>query len=214
MIKKITLFFLAVFICGCSNLPNQLAGKKDTFFSLDKNNSGKIISTYPDNQKIKSSGTLLNGKLEGKYIEYYESGQILLIAEYHSGKQNGISKEFYPNGNIKVEGYFVNNIPQGKFVYYYEDNNTHFIKNFKNGLYHGEYLEFYQNGNIKTKGTYINGYRNGTFYFYNENGIKIQEGNYINGVRSGIWTSFDENGKEISTINYDEPSMEYTKTIY
>lgn len=205
MIKKLSFIVIMSAFIGCSNLSvhdHQTKNFDNAVLAVDKSNTGRICELYPDNQKIKTFGTIVNGKLQGKYNEFYESGKLLLTVNYENGKQNGIVKKYYPDGKVQIKGTMKNDLPDGKFTFFYENGKREAIKNFKNGIYDGYYMEFYQNGIIKVKGYYAEGYKNGTFSFYNENGKKIQEGLYINGSRNGVWKNFDENGKTISSVDY------------
>ena len=92
MMKKLFLIFLVLFAAACTNTENQLKNDKNTVFALDKSNTGRVYSTYPNEKNIKSFGTLVNGKLQGKYFEYYENGSPLFVTNYKEGKLNGTAK--------------------------------------------------------------------------------------------------------------------------
>ena len=98
--KKIFLIFLVLFAAACTNTENQLKNDKNTVFALDKSNTGRVYSTYPNEKNIKSFGTLVNGKLQGKYFEYYENGSPLFVTNYKEGKLNGTAKKYYENGKF------------------------------------------------------------------------------------------------------------------
>ena len=143
MMKKLFLIFLVLFAAACTNTENQLKNDKNTVFALDKSNTGKVYSTYPNEKNIKSFGTLVNGKLQGRYFEYYESGSPLFVTNYKEGKLNGTAKKYYENGKIQVKGYMKDNLAEGKFTFFYEEGGRQSIKNFKHGIYDGYYMEFY-----------------------------------------------------------------------
>ena len=137
MIKKIGLIFLLAVLAGCSNIENQMKNTENAVFALDKSSSGKMVVLYPDRQKIKTAGTLVEGKLQGKYTEYYENGNLLLVTAYENGKQNGYIKKYYSNGNVEIKGRMKNNLAEGKFTFFYENGSRQSIKNFKEGIYDG-----------------------------------------------------------------------------
>ena len=143
MMKKLFLIFLVLFAAACTNTENQLKNDKNTVFALDKSNTGRVYSTYPNEKNIKSFGTLVNGKLQGKYLEYYESGSPLFVTNYKDGKLNGTAKKYYSNGKIQVKGYMKDNLAEGKFTFFYKEGGRQSIKNFKHGIYDGYYMEFY-----------------------------------------------------------------------
>ena len=202
--KKIFFVALMLAFIGCSNVQPQIKDADNTIFAINKSGTGKVCTLYPDNQKIKTFGTLVRGKLEGKYIEYYENGMPVLVARYKEGKQNGVIKKFYPEGELEAKGFMKDDIANGKFTFYYKDGTRQAIKNFKNGVYNGYYMEFHQNGAIKIKGNYNDGYKEGLFSFYNDKGQKIQEGYYKNGSRNGVWKNFNDKGQVVSTVDYKD----------
>ena len=160
MIKKIIFSFCAILITGCTTTKNQLKSTENTLLSVNNKNTGKICTLYPNKQKIKTFGTLINGKLQGQYLEYSENGIPLLITNYKNGKQYGSAKKYYSNGNIHIKGSMKEDLAHGKFVFFYKDGERQSIKNFKDGIYDGYYMEFYPNGAIKIKGNYEAGYKN------------------------------------------------------
>ena len=57
----------------------------------------------------------LNGyKFNGKGIEYYFGGKILIEGEYLNGNINGKVKEYDYNGKILFEGEYLNGVRNGK----------------------------------------------------------------------------------------------------
>ena len=129
MVKKLFFFLAVLFIAGCSNTQNQLKDMENAVFSLDKTNSGRVCALYPDKQNIKTFGTLINGKLQGRYTEYYKNGSPLLITYYKDGKQNGTARKFYENGNIQIKGFMKDDLAEGKFTFFYEEGGRSSIKN-------------------------------------------------------------------------------------
>ncbi len=204
MLKKLGIIIIVSAFLGCSNIQNQIKDTDNTIFALDKSNTGRVCTLYPDKQKIKTFGTLIKGKLHGRYVEYYENGNPLVVLTYVKGKQNGPARKYYPDGKVEIKGYMKEDIPEGKFTFFYDNGNRQSIKNFKNGIYNGYYMEFYPNGAVKIKGNYTEGYKNGVFSFYDDEGKKVQEGNYLNGLRNGIWKTFDKNGKTVSSVDYKD----------
>ncbi len=69
--------------------------------------------TYGSTAKVTSSGTYINGKLEGKVVKYYDDGTTLKEeSEYKNGVMHGNSKYFDEQGKVKLEYTYKN----GKMV--------------------------------------------------------------------------------------------------
>ena len=96
-----------------------------------KNGKGKeyILGT----NTLFFEGEYLNGKRNGKGIEYYESGEIKSVVEYLNGKKNGKGKEYNKKGKLIYEGDYLN------------------------GTKNGKGKDYYNNGKLKFEGEYING---------------------------------------------------------
>ena len=147
-----------------------------------------------DKHELIFEGKYLNGKRNGKGIEYFENGDKKSEGEYLNGDiyegieydedgnekirfENGKGKELYDNGLIKFEGkYSYGKKWTGKGYTYYG------IKLFeiKNG--NGYIREYNSEGSLLFKGNYLNGERNGKGKEYSH-GKLLFEGNYLNDKR-------------------------------
>lgn len=89
------------------------------------------------NGKIKDEGTYENGKQEGLYKYYYETGE---VAEwvYKDSQRHGPHKHYYESGMLKEEG------------------------TYKDGQLEGLYRHYYENGKLKEELTYKDGKREGS----------------------------------------------------
>ena len=153
--------------------------------------SGRYI-IFANNQKGKEydskyvkllyEGEYLNGKRNGKGIEFDYGGNIEYEGEYLNGKRNGYGKEYfygqiifegeYLNGNkLKGKGYDYNDYNKGKLIY--EINNEN-----------GKGKEYDIGGLLIFEGEYLNGERNGKGREY-DNSSLIFEGEFLKGKRHG-----------------------------
>jgi antitoxin component YwqK of YwqJK toxin-antitoxin module len=55
------------------------------------------------NDSIRWQGSVINGKKEGVWKEYYNNGKLKSIANYKNGFKEGQEKSYYPNGNVYNE---------------------------------------------------------------------------------------------------------------
>ena len=67
-------------------------------YGIDKPQYG-----YPDSSIIEQ-GTYKNGRKNGTWIKYYQSGQIQLIANYKNNRPDGIYTMYYENGIMRETG--------------------------------------------------------------------------------------------------------------
>ena len=85
---------------------------------IENNSLNKFIFTT--NKKMKNFK--FNGKIEGEYIDYHESG------------------------NIWIKCYFKNDIKEGDFIEYYESGKISCKYYCKNGNIEWEFIRYYDNG--------------------------------------------------------------------
>lgn len=78
---------------------------------------------YENGQK-EYSGTFNNNARTGKWIYWYENGNIWTTCEYQKGLKHGSSVIYFKNGRTKIMGAYQINKPFGKWVFYDEAGNV------------------------------------------------------------------------------------------
>lgn len=117
-----------------------------------------IVEIYDMEEKLKVRGELKDGKQEGKWIYYYESGEIKVEENYKGGLLEGEYNQYSKNGKKETEGKYHLNRKVGIWVEWGEED--------------GEKLV--------TKVPYENGMVNGTSNIYSEDGKLLYSGEYKN----------------------------------
>jgi len=75
---------------------------------------------------------IIEGKIIGRFKNYYKSGQIKINANYNdNGVLDGFYIEFYKNGNIKFTGNFYHGKKMGTHITYSEDGKIKDRKKYK-----------------------------------------------------------------------------------
>ena len=59
---------------------------------------------YYESGKFRQKGNYVDGKLEGLVEEYYENGQLYYERNFKDGKEEGLSKYYRENGQLKQKG--------------------------------------------------------------------------------------------------------------
>lgn len=77
---------------------------------------------YP-NGKLKSTGTIANGKKEGQWIFYRENGSKWSECEYLNGLAHGKVISYHPNEAVYYIGYFNQGVKTGIWMFYDEKSN-------------------------------------------------------------------------------------------
>ena len=120
----------------------------------------------------KEKGHLKNGRWDGPYLSYYNTGQLERQGGYTEGKREGPWKFFRVDGNIMSEGSYNNGLSEGTWKFYHLFGaNLQIITNFKDGKKDGAYRSFFGNGKLMQKGTYKDNKPTGLWIFYDKNGV-------------------------------------------
>jgi len=81
---------------------------------------GEQIEYHP-NGKVKSKGTLKNGKRVGVWTSYFNNGIVQSENKYEKGILNGKTAAYYPNGNVQYMGLYIDNEKDDSWFFYLED---------------------------------------------------------------------------------------------
>lgn len=140
---------------------------------LIQNDNNKRIRYYPSGKK-RSEATLINGKIDGVFIEYYESGSVAKKENYINDKREGLSETWYENGQKATEMIFYKGYENGLQKAWYETGELRVEKKMINGLLF-QYKEYYQNGHPKLEKNYQYGILDGKSTEWDETGKIIKE---------------------------------------
>src|SRR5580704_5644198 len=137
---------------------------------FDDNPQMEKITINDASGHLSAQGTVLNGKKEGSWTEFYTNGSVKSVTPFVDGKKEGCYVELNNNGQ------FVKRI------------------SFHNNLRHGEYKEF-NYSNLKEMRFYQNDKLEDTVKIYYDNGKVMELGCFKNGTRNGISRWYDQEGK-------------------
>lgn len=135
----------------------------------------KEEQSFHANGKLKAEWTSVNGKKEGEFKEYLDTGVLKRQYLFKDDVQHGTQVEYFSNGNIKRE-----------------------YEMFK-GRLQGEEKTYFESGELNKVTTYKNNRRDGPALVYRKTGLLQRESNYKNGRLSGLRKDFWLNG-QISTL--------------
>jgi len=160
-------------------------GRIKTSGTFNKGVPEGINRKYDENGKITGGELFKEGYLIGEGI-YDEKG-------YKQGKW----KEFYNTGQLKGEGEYLNDRRIGEWIYYYQNSKIEQRGSFtKDGKPHGEWKWFYESGNLLREETFLKGLPEGMMIEYSDSGSVITKGLFTDGLREGPWFTIDGDEKE------------------
>ncbi len=157
---------------------------------------GKRIGRWnwyaPDGTTLTTTGVYLNGRRDGLWKHYDDSGRLYLTIEYAPepidpvigsisidyGNENGPYKRYYPDGTLEEEG-------------------AH-----RAGKRDGIMKRYHPDGDLMVRGDYRDGKKEGKWEYYHFSGTLIRIENYTDGKLEG------------NVITYHANGLPYSETLY
>ena len=169
----------------------------------DKDNDGRYedrfsCSYWPSGQ-LQWDREVIDNKLNGHVIGYFETGETQKVTPYTNGQIEGTQIEYFASGQIKKNTPYVNHVEHGVQEGFYESGNPESTLPFTNGDFDGLYLYYYDSpGVLQAKIEYSNSLNNGVYILFAENGQKLYEYFYLNDELDGEQKEYSDTGSLIS----------------
>ena len=149
-------------------------------------------------------GTVLNGRKEGTWIEYFNSNTYLpkKIVNYQNGKRNGVFVEIDKTGSITKKAENKDDKLDGQVSEWYRGGRLSKLNTYKAGIMEGQQILCYEKGGNLEVANYKNGQRDGLTTWYYENGNKKMTIEYTEGQFNGKQETFYSDGSLKSESSY------------
>ena len=156
-------------------------------------------------------GEYLNGKEQGVWNNYWETGDLKNTATFTKGELNGEWKSFYPNGKPLVQGEYKDNMKVGEWREYFENGR---LKNVTNYKLIKRKTKF--NDQILSKMVVYESKMHGPFESYSQEDYKLTEkGEYKEGEKHGEWIAYFPGGRMPAVVSeYKEGKLHGTMKQY
>jgi uncharacterized protein len=145
-----------------------------------------------------------NGKVTNAYLYSDNGSKIGEGIITNEGKKEGAWKYYYDSGSVRAAGNFSNNLEQGNWKFYYGNGKTEQTGVFKNGKTDGVWKWYYENGDLKREEEYFEGREEGICVEYDTVGNVITSGSYFDGQKEGEWVykagDYSEKGKYVGDL--------------
>ena len=115
-------------------------------YQYDKQNGP--FWAYSKNKTLLEKGNMLDNKLEGKNIVYYETGEKKIERTFINGVLNGLHREYYKNSKLKSEFTFVDGKKDGVSKLFYESGKLQMKGNMVKGELKGLLVSYDEEGNV------------------------------------------------------------------
>jgi uncharacterized protein len=160
---------------------------------------------------------------QGKWVTFYENGNLQTEGYYSAGIKNGYFKEYSPDGNLLSITKYVNGEIQKDAAEltkldikreYYDDGQLKKLGSYKDDVPEGITREYAEDGKITSSKIYkkgvivgdgivdASGLKQGPWKEYYDTGELKGVGKYFNGMKIGEWKFYYKNGKVEQTGKY------------
>lgn len=145
----------------------------------------------------------------GKYEEYYNTGELFYDGYVVNHKLEGLRREYDKNGRLTYQDNIINNA--GWSSYFYESGVMKDSFYLSNGKQQGISKQWYKNGNIEEIASTKDNKREGWQYYYYETGVLKQKVFYVLDKKHGILYEYYPSGILHYVVGYknDEKHGEF-----
>jgi len=181
-----------------------------------------VKTAYYADGKIKFTGTYRDDIPEGIHREFSPEGEVLNAKVYVEGvlvgegiidtlgRQQGMWKEFHPNGEIKSQGEYLNGNRINDWTFFHPNKKVEQKGKYdKKGKAQGVWKWYYESGNLLREENYRNGLRDGIMTEYSDSGEVITKGDFIDGLKEGAWFFQHQDYKEEGNYKADQRDGEW-----
>jgi antitoxin component YwqK of YwqJK toxin-antitoxin module len=103
---------------------NRTTKERAVYYRLlfNDNIENKSIVDYYISGKKAREFYVVKGKKEGKFIQFYSTGEVKTVGEFEDGFREGMWKTYYSNGKIKEKGKYSKGEKTGVWKLFYKNN--------------------------------------------------------------------------------------------
>jgi antitoxin component YwqK of YwqJK toxin-antitoxin module len=154
----------------------------------------KLLISVDSITKMREEKEFCNDKLHGISKEFFDNGQISVIAHFNYNKKEGEFAKYNREGVLIEKSNWLEDVENGSAEFYYDNGNKKIITNFYNGVQIGDFESYFIKGNIHLK-YYLdsNGNKSGEYEEYYVNGMLKEKSNWKNGVPINV-VKYHNNG--------------------
>jgi antitoxin component YwqK of YwqJK toxin-antitoxin module len=118
-----------------------------------------------------------------------------MICNFRNGKEQGLMKQFYPDGKLKMQGHCVDSKRDEKWLWYYPNGKKCQEVVYNKGKFNSIWRRWYPDGKLESERPFKNDVANGKWKRNYPNGKLRCNGEYKNGIMTGYWSAYNPNGK-------------------
>ncbi|HBD93595.1 MAG TPA: hypothetical protein DC057_05440 [Spirochaetia bacterium] len=142
----VTLSFLG---CQATVTGEKLQARGGLIYKM---NTNKLFTGKIENNSY-STG-VKKGLFHGKYVSYFDNGQINTITYFKNGMSVGKCTVYYHDGKLLSESTFKKNMLEGPMKIYHNNGQLYTDSNYKNDKLNGEQRLYAEDGSLKLKAVF------------------------------------------------------------
>jgi antitoxin component YwqK of YwqJK toxin-antitoxin module len=153
------------------------------------------FSNKPFNGEIsgKLKTTIQDGLWNGKYLQFWENGQLKVKVHYKNGQLDGTYKTFSKFGQVQNKEFYKNGVLDGLKVTYYSNGRYESKESYKIGVKDGFFETYYETGRLKSKSFFKDGEQDDLWETYYEDGEIKERKSFKDGVQVSSWKIIIDN---------------------
>ena len=196
-------------------LPQKKTHEKQikTIQCFKDNKEHGILETYwGDNGKLRVQMEFIEGKKNGKEIDFHTNGEVDTITTFKDDYANGPYFKYREGGALAVKGFMKDEERHGRYEIYYESGQLENAGDYKEDELEGVWKYYLENGKLSSNVLYKDGVKNGLAKIYHKSGKLQAEGNYKDDKLDGEWKVYDENSDAEKIDYYKNGDLVNTET--
>ena len=169
-----------------------------------------VTAQIKETAPIATEASINHSSYTGIISERYANGAPSLLKTLLDGKANGLWLEWFPNGVLRYRAYWKNDLGHGKWEYFYPNGNLKNESFYIDDVAQGIYRSYFENGQLEYDGTYLDGRKHGIAYTYDINGSLVSRERFENDTLIVDEPVIFEQGT-ISSLNGNEWGIHFTQ---
>jgi antitoxin component YwqK of YwqJK toxin-antitoxin module len=150
---------------------------------------------------------------EGAHREYYPNGQLFVEGRFRNGRQDGEWTYWFETGKQNRKVAYKDGKLDGSWEVTRADGTISAKRSFKNGLRDGDWVTYDDTGKQPlTEEHYVDGKQNGTWKVWHPGGQQKLQMDFKDGKLDGTRTEWDEKGEKRMEVTYAEGKPNGTLT--
>ena len=187
--------------------------KEDLVIEVEKTEIKRTEITAA-NESYNYTGTLIEGKREGRGRTDQPNGLTAFDGEYKDNKKNGFGSSYSQNGNLSYVGSWKDDKKDGVGVSFREKDHALHVCKWADGKPEGFTTLFDADGNLRYSGKIIDGKKTGVGISYRKADDTVFVGKWAEGHAHGSGTLFDSDGNLIYTGGWSDGKRNGTGTEF